>query len=254
MLKAMHRGYTAEKYLTLTEKLRAACPNIALTTDVIVGFPGESDEDYTATRSLVARVGFDNAFIFRYSPRRDTPASAMDGQVPEHVKEARNQDLLSVVDAWRRAGEKHSLANTWKSFAKVRAKAIPNRLSGRSPGNKIRHLRRWRTAHRRSLRCEDRTLHRLQSLRHSRGSLRSIDHGGWCKEAAYGCRAAAWEVRAAAYTCRGDEDECRNATQGCRVDRGDFSRTTHEFRGAVRGCGVDGEDFKEAGDNFRDGA
>src|SRR5678816_4550136 len=56
ILKAMHRGYTAEKYFTLTEKLRTACPNIALTTDVIVGFPGETDEDYTATRSLVERV------------------------------------------------------------------------------------------------------------------------------------------------------------------------------------------------------
>jgi len=137
MLKAMHRGYTAEKYLTLTEKLRAACPNIALTTDVIVGFPGESDEDYTATRSLVARVGFDNAFIFRYSPRRDTPASAMDGQVPEHVKEARNQDLLSVVDALAKSRGEALVGQHVEVLCEGPSKSNPNRLSGRSPGNKI---------------------------------------------------------------------------------------------------------------------
>ena len=65
-----------------------------MTTDVIVGFPGETDADYAATRDLVERIGFDNAFIFRYSQRRDTPAAEMAEQVPEAVKEARNQDLL----------------------------------------------------------------------------------------------------------------------------------------------------------------
>ena len=79
--------------------MRAARPDIALTTDIIVGFPGETDDDYAATRDLVERVGFDNAFIFRYSQRRDTPAATMAEQVPETVKEERNQDLLRVVDA-----------------------------------------------------------------------------------------------------------------------------------------------------------
>src|SRR4030095_1940984 len=83
ILKSMHRAYTAEKYFTLTEKLRCARPDIALTTDIIVGFPGETDEDYAATRGLVQGVGFDNAFIFKYSPRRDPPAANMADQLPE---------------------------------------------------------------------------------------------------------------------------------------------------------------------------
>src|SRR5438876_7594331 len=97
ILKAMHRTYTAEKYAQLVEKLRAARPGIAITTDIIVGFPGETAEDYAATRELVQRVEFDNAFIFRYSKRRDTPAAEMPDQLPESVKEARNQDLLAVI-------------------------------------------------------------------------------------------------------------------------------------------------------------
>src|SRR5438128_7456606 len=92
ILKAMHRTYTAEKYLALVEKIRAARGDIAITTDIIVGFPGETDEDYEKTRELVRRVEFDNAFIFRYSKRRDTPAAEMPDQLDESVKEARNQD------------------------------------------------------------------------------------------------------------------------------------------------------------------
>src|SRR6185295_970511 len=87
ILKAMHRTYTAEKYLALVEKLRAARPDIALTTDVIVGFPGETDADHAATRTLVQRAEIDNAYVFKYSPRRDTPAAEMAEQVPENVKE-----------------------------------------------------------------------------------------------------------------------------------------------------------------------
>src|SRR6266704_368714 len=107
ILKAMHRPYTAAKYLSLAEGIRAARENVAITTDVIVGFPGETDTDYKQTRDLVERIGFDNAFVFRYSPRSETPAAEMSGQVPESVKEERNHDLLEVVDrSARRAGEK----------------------------------------------------------------------------------------------------------------------------------------------------
>src|ERR1700761_7849826 len=98
ILKAMHRAYTREKYLRLIEKLRAAQPRIAFTTDIIVGFPGETEEDFRATCDLVREVAFDNAFIFRYSPRKDTPAATMEGQLPEHVKMERNQVLLRVLD------------------------------------------------------------------------------------------------------------------------------------------------------------
>src|ERR1700757_2128011 len=77
ILKAMHRTYTAEKYLDLVRRVREARSGVAITTDIIVGFPGETDEDYRLSRDLVETVQFDNAFVFRYSPRRDTPAAIM---------------------------------------------------------------------------------------------------------------------------------------------------------------------------------
>jgi len=72
ILKAMHRAYTAEKYFDLVERIRRARNGVAITTDIIVGFPGESDDDYRQTRDLATQIQFDNAFVFRYSPRRDT--------------------------------------------------------------------------------------------------------------------------------------------------------------------------------------
>ena len=118
----MHRTYTADKYLRLVDQIRALRSDIALTTDVIVGFPGETEEDYEKTRALVERVQFDNAFVFRYSQRSETPAAEMAGQLDEQVKEARNQDLLTVVDAAaKRAGER-LVGQRCRSCAKVRAK------------------------------------------------------------------------------------------------------------------------------------
>lgn len=137
ILKAMHRAYTAERYFSLTEKLRAARPDVALTTDVIVGFPGESEADYTATRDLVERIGFDNAFIFRYSPRRDTPAATLGGQVPESVKDERNQDLLRVIDASAKAKSEALVGQRVQILCEGRSKTNAERLMGRSPGNKI---------------------------------------------------------------------------------------------------------------------
>ena len=138
ILKAMHRTYTAEKYLRLVDQIRDAAPNdIALTTDVIVGFPGETEEDYEMTRALVERVQFDNAFVFRYSPRRETPAAEMPAQVDEAVKEARNQDLLSVVDASaKRAGER-LVGRTVEILCEGPSKTNPARLTGRTRANKI---------------------------------------------------------------------------------------------------------------------
>jgi len=137
LLKQMHRGYTAEKYVTLAEALRAARPDIALTTDIIVGFPGETEEDYAQTRALVQRVVFDNAFIFRYSPRKDTPAATMGDQVPEEVKEARNQDLLGVIDAQAKARNEVLVGQLVEVLCEGPSKTNPDRLSGRTPGNKI---------------------------------------------------------------------------------------------------------------------
>ena len=98
LLKLMHRGYTREKFLGIIAKLRAAKPGIGITTDIIVGFPGETEEDFELTLSLCREVQFDNAYIFKYSPRRDTPAAEMPDQVPQEIREERNHRLLDLVN------------------------------------------------------------------------------------------------------------------------------------------------------------
>jgi tRNA-2-methylthio-N6-dimethylallyladenosine synthase len=137
ILKAMHRIYTAEKYLRLVDQLRAARMDIALTTDVIVGFPGETEGDYEKTRALVEQVQFDNAFVFRYSPRAETPAAEMAQQVDEEVKVARNRDLLKVVDAAaKRAGER-LVGREVEILCEGPSKTNHLRLTGRTRSNKI---------------------------------------------------------------------------------------------------------------------
>src|SRR5204862_668563 len=98
ILKLMHRGYTRDRFLGIVEKLRRVKPEIGITTDVIVGFPGETETDFAETLSLVRTVEFDNAFVFKYSPRKDTPAAAMPDQVPAEVIEERHGRLLDLVN------------------------------------------------------------------------------------------------------------------------------------------------------------
>ena len=98
ILKLMHRGYTREKFLGIIQKLRLAKPSIGIYTDIIVGFPGETEEDFEMTMSLCREVQFDNAYIFKYSERRDTPAAEMPDQVPQAVREERNERLLNLVN------------------------------------------------------------------------------------------------------------------------------------------------------------
>ncbi len=98
VLKLMHRGYTRERYLQIIGKLRLVRPNIGISTDFIVGFPGETEDDFEQTLSLAREVEFDQAYIFKYSPRRDTPAASMPEQIPQTVREERHQRLLSVVN------------------------------------------------------------------------------------------------------------------------------------------------------------
>jgi tRNA-2-methylthio-N6-dimethylallyladenosine synthase len=98
ILKRMHRGYTREIFAGIIERLRRARPGIGITTDIIVGFPGEMEEDFEQTLSLCREVEFDNAYVFKYSPRRETPAAEMPGQVPLAIREERNQRLLELVN------------------------------------------------------------------------------------------------------------------------------------------------------------
>ena len=97
ILQAMNRHYSKETYLTLVEKVRKAIPDLAITTDIIVGFPGETEEDFQETMDVVKRVGFDSAFTFIYSPRSNTPAAAIKEQVPEEIVKDRFDRLLTSV-------------------------------------------------------------------------------------------------------------------------------------------------------------
>jgi tRNA-2-methylthio-N6-dimethylallyladenosine synthase len=133
----MRRGYTAESYRRLVDDLREGRPGIAITTDIIVGFPGETDEDYEATRTLADRIGFDNAFVFRYSPRRDTPAAAMGEQIAEDTKESRNQDLLSVINRHSREKLAAHVGRRVEILCEGPSKNNPTRLMGRTRTNKI---------------------------------------------------------------------------------------------------------------------
>ncbi|MEI8234868.1 MAG: tRNA (N6-isopentenyl adenosine(37)-C2)-methylthiotransferase MiaB [Verrucomicrobiota bacterium] len=137
ILKAMHRGYTAAGYLGLVRKMRAARPDLAITTDIIVGFPGETEADYEATRRLAEEVRFDNAFIFRYSPRRDTPAAALADQVDEAVKEARNLDLLERTNAIIKEKLDAMVGTRVEVLCEGPSKHNASRLTGRTRGNKI---------------------------------------------------------------------------------------------------------------------
>ena len=97
ILKEMNRHYDKEQYLALVERIRSAVPGIALTTDIIVGFPGETEEDFLETLDVVRRVGYESAFTFIYSKRTGTPAATKSGQVPEDVVKGRFDRLLKEI-------------------------------------------------------------------------------------------------------------------------------------------------------------
>jgi len=98
VLKRMRRTYTSAAYLASVDRLRAAVPHVSITTDIIAGFPGETDADHAATLDLICRAGFDSAYCFKYSPRPGTVAAGMEDDVPQSVKESRVNDLLTLTD------------------------------------------------------------------------------------------------------------------------------------------------------------
>jgi tRNA-2-methylthio-N6-dimethylallyladenosine synthase len=137
ILKTMHRAYTAERYVDLVKRIRQARQGIAITTDIIVGFPGETEDDYRQTIDLVEEIQFDNAFVFRYSPRRDTPAAMMPDQIAERTKEERNQDLLQVVNESNRRSLQRLVGSDVEVLCEGPSKTNPARLMGRTRTNKI---------------------------------------------------------------------------------------------------------------------
>ncbi|TAG08839.1 MAG: tRNA (N6-isopentenyl adenosine(37)-C2)-methylthiotransferase MiaB [Verrucomicrobia bacterium] len=137
ILKAMRRPYKNAKFVEICEKMKAARPGIAITTDIIVGFPSETEEDFAATVDTVERLQFDNAFVFRYSKRRNTPAAEMDEQLTEVVKEQRNQELLSVVNRIAIASHAALVGSRQRVLCEGPSKHNAARLSGRTSQNKI---------------------------------------------------------------------------------------------------------------------
>jgi tRNA-2-methylthio-N6-dimethylallyladenosine synthase len=137
ILREMRRPYKNAKFIEICEKMKAARPGLAITTDMIVGFPGETEEDFQATIDTVERLKFDNAFVFRYSKRRNTPAAEMDGQLDESIKEERNQRLLAVVDRLAIASNAAVVGTRQTVLCEGTSKNNATRLTGRTPQNKI---------------------------------------------------------------------------------------------------------------------
>ncbi|MBL9137414.1 MAG: tRNA (N6-isopentenyl adenosine(37)-C2)-methylthiotransferase MiaB [Verrucomicrobiales bacterium] len=137
ILRAMHRGYTTERYLSIVHKLRQARPGIGLGTDLIVGFPGETEEDFEQTLALAREVEFDQAYIFKYSPRRDTKAASMPDQVPEEVRNDRNQRLLTLVNEIGDRKYRALVNQTVEILVEGPSRKNPARLEGRTGCNKI---------------------------------------------------------------------------------------------------------------------
>ena len=137
ILKLMHRGYTRERFLEIVRKLRAARPDIGITTDIIVGFPGETEADFEQTLSLCREVEFDNAYIFKYSPRRDTPAAEMPDQVPQTVREERNHRLLELVNEIAARKYDRFIGRQVQILVEGPSKKNPARHTGRTRCNRI---------------------------------------------------------------------------------------------------------------------
>jgi tRNA-2-methylthio-N6-dimethylallyladenosine synthase len=135
LLKAMRRTYSREKYLRLAEELRDAIPDLALTTDLIVGFPGETDEDFEQTITAVEEVGYDSAFTFVFSPRRGTEAATMEAQVPEELKQERIERLVEVVQRVAEERNRARIGRVEEVLVEGPSRTDPNVLRGRTRRN-----------------------------------------------------------------------------------------------------------------------
>ena len=136
ILAAMKRGHTVLEYKQKIRKLRAVRPDICISTDIIVGFPGETDEDFVATMNLVADVGFDQSFSFLYSRRPGTPAAALPNEVPHDVKQQRLELLQQRLNTQARAISQGMVGSTQRVLVERPAKRNPEQLAGRTDNNR----------------------------------------------------------------------------------------------------------------------
>ena len=137
ILNAMNRGYTKKEFITLAKKIKEKIPDIGLTTDIIVGFPGETEEDFQDTMDVVNEVGFENAFMFMYSKRSGTPAATMEKQVDEQVKSERLQQLMRLQNYKAKEESQKYLGKTVKVLVEGPSRKNPEMLTGRTSTHKI---------------------------------------------------------------------------------------------------------------------
>ncbi|MDD7511771.1 MAG: tRNA (N6-isopentenyl adenosine(37)-C2)-methylthiotransferase MiaB [Peptostreptococcaceae bacterium] len=140
VLKRMNRKYTRESYLTLVEKLREAVPEITISTDIIVGFPGETEEDFQETLDLVRKVRYDSAFTFLYSIRKDTPAEKFTDQIPEDVKHERFNRLVELINEISGEKNKQYVGNVEEVLIESISKNNKKAVAGRTDGFKLVNL------------------------------------------------------------------------------------------------------------------
>lgn len=140
ILAAMHRGYTAERFLARLEMMRSHVPDLAASTDVIVGFPGESDEDFEATLRVMAEARFDTAFMFQFSPRPGTPAATMEGHVPADVVQARFDRLVALQNEITFERNREQVGRVESVMVEGPSKRDDTVATTRTRGNRIVHV------------------------------------------------------------------------------------------------------------------
>ncbi len=137
VLKDMNRKYTKEQYLELVEKMRKNIPNLTLSTDIIVGFPGETEEDFEDTLDVVQKVGYEQVYMFIYSRRIGTPGDKMQNQIPEEIKHTRFDRLKEIVESKIAENNEKYIGTTQKILVEGKSKNNENTLTGRTDSNKV---------------------------------------------------------------------------------------------------------------------
>ena len=137
VLKRMNRKYTKEQYLTLANKIKEQVPEVALSTDIIVGFPGETEEDFEDTLDVVRKVGFEQVFMFIYSKRVGTPAAVMEDQIPEEIKHKRFNRLKDLVEQQMKENNEKYIGTEHNILIEGTSKTNENMLTGRTKTNKV---------------------------------------------------------------------------------------------------------------------
>ena len=137
VLKRMNRKYTKEGYLELAKKIKTWIPDIVFSTDIIVGFPGETEEDFEDTLDVVRKLEFEQVFMFIYSIRKGTPAEKMEDQIPEEIKHKRFDKLQKLVEEQIEINNKKYIGNIYQIVIEGISKNNPNMLTGRTNTNKV---------------------------------------------------------------------------------------------------------------------